>query len=97
MRTPHFRLTIRQIMGLVIIAAYWCGTWAYLQRWEARRTIMYQQRDITKSVMLEAQQDIVAAGHSAPEIRIKRPQATYTTHWPSGSMRRRPVQDRRCR
>jgi hypothetical protein len=81
MRKLHFRLTIRQIMGLVIIAACWCAAWAYLQRWEARRTIMYQQRDITVSVMLEAQQDIVAAGHSAPEIRVERPAATYTTHW----------------
>src|ERR1700678_2522282 len=43
MRPPHFRLTIRQIMGLVIIAAFWCDSWAYLQRWEARRAIMYQQ------------------------------------------------------
>jgi hypothetical protein len=81
MRTPHFRLTIRQIMGLVIIAAFWCASWAYLQRWEARRTIMYQQRDITRSVILEAQQDIVAAGHSAPLIRNERPGGTYTTHW----------------
>jgi hypothetical protein len=81
MRTPHFRLTIRQIMGLVIIAAFWCDSWAYLQRWEARRAIMYQQRDITRSVMLEAQQDIIAAGQPAPEIRNERPRGTYTTRW----------------
>jgi hypothetical protein len=81
MRTLHFRLTIRQVMGLVIIAAYWLAFWVWLQRWEVRRTIMYQQRDITQSVMVEAQQDIIAAGHSAPVIRNERPAATYTTHW----------------
>jgi hypothetical protein len=81
MRTPNFHLTIRQIMGLVIVAAVWCAFWAYLQRWEARRTIMYQQRDITRSIMLEAKQGIVAAGHSASEIRNDRPLGTGTAHW----------------
>ena len=56
-------------MGLVIIAAFWCAFWAYSQRWEASSDHhAYQQRYITRSVMLEAQQDMVAAGHSAPEI-----------------------------
>jgi hypothetical protein len=81
MRTPDFRLTIRQILWLVFVVAASCGAWAYLQRWEARRTMMYQQRDITRSMMLEAKQDIVAAGHSASEIRIERPLVTYTAEW----------------
>jgi hypothetical protein len=42
---------------------------------------MYQQRDITRSIMLEAKQDIVAAGHSASGIRIERPLGTYTAEW----------------
>ena len=44
---------------LVFVAAVWCIAWVYLQSWEARRTIMYQQRDVTRSTMLEAKQDIV--------------------------------------
>jgi hypothetical protein len=81
MRTPEFRLTNRQTLWLVIVAAVWCVLWVYFQRWEARRTIMYQQRDITRSIMLEAKQDIVAAGHTASEIRIERPLGTYTAEW----------------
>ncbi len=81
MRIPVFRLTIRQTMWLVFVAAVWCVAWVYLQRWEARRTIMYQQRDVTRSIMLEAKQDIVAAGHSDPEIHIERPLRTYTAEW----------------
>jgi hypothetical protein len=81
MRTPNFRLTIRQIMGLVIVAAVWGAFWAYLQRWEARRTIMYQQLYITRSIMLEAKQDIVAAGHSASEFRNDSPLGRGTAHW----------------
>ena len=82
MRTPDFRLANDQTLWLVIVAAVWCVVWAYfMQRWEARRTIMYQQRDITRSIMLEAKQDIVAAGHSASEIRIERPLGTYTAEW----------------
>ena len=81
MRTPDFRLTIRQTMWLVFVAAVWCVVWVYLQRWEARRTIMYQQRDITRPIMLEAKQDIVTAGHSASEIRIERPGGMYTAEW----------------
>jgi hypothetical protein len=82
MRTPDFLLTNRQTLWLVIVAAVWCVLWAYfLQRWESRRTIMYQQRDITRSIMLEAKQDIVPAGYSASEIRIERPLGTYTAEW----------------
>ena len=81
MRTPDFRLTIRQTMWLVIVAAVWFASRAYLQRWEARRTTLYQQRDITRSIMLEAKRDIVAAGHSASEFYIERPLVTYTAEW----------------
>ena len=42
---------------------------------------MYQQRDVTRSTMLEAKQDIIAAGHLASEIRIERPRGTYTADW----------------
>src|SRR5271168_157395 len=81
MRTPDFRLTIRQTMWLVFVAAVGCVAWVYLRRWEARRTIMYQQRDVTRSIMLQAKQDIGAAGHSASEIHIERPRGTYTAEW----------------
>ncbi len=81
MRTANFRFTSRNMMGLVLGAAFWCAFWVYLQRWEARRTIMYQQRDVTRSIMLEAKHDIVAAGHSASEIHIERPLGTYTAEW----------------
>jgi hypothetical protein len=81
MRTSDFRLTIRQTMWLVIVAAGWCASWAYIQRWEARRTIMYQQRDLTRLIMVEAKEDTVTAGHSASEIRMERPLETYTAEW----------------
>ena len=42
---------------------------------------MYQQRDITQSIMLESKQDIAAAGHSVSEIRNERPRGTYSYHW----------------
>jgi hypothetical protein len=76
-RTPR----ITTLMGLVMLAAYECAIWVYLQRWEARRSIMYEQRDITQSIMQQAKQDTIAAGHSASKIDIVRPQGTYTAQW----------------
>jgi hypothetical protein len=81
MRTTDFRWTIRQTIWWVILAALWCGVWVYFQRWEARRKIMYQQQDVTRSIVLEAKQEIVATGHLASEIRIERPVGTYTAKW----------------
>ena len=74
-------VTIRRVMGLVISAALLCAFWVWLQRWEARRRVMYQQRDITQSIMHQAKQDIFAAGHLASKIDIDRPRASYTAHW----------------
>ena len=67
MRKPDFRLTIRQTMWCVIVAAFCCILWVNFQRWEGRRTVMYQQRDITRSIMPDAKQDNIAAGRPAPE------------------------------
>jgi hypothetical protein len=75
------RVTIRGMMALVICAALWCNFWVWLQRWEARRSVMYQQRDITQSIMQQAKQDIFAAGRSASKLDIDRPRAAYTPHW----------------
>src|SRR5258705_9037985 len=72
---------MRQMMGLVIIAAFRCVFLVNLYKREWRRPIMYQQRDITRSIMLEASQDIAAAGHSASEIRNERPRGTYSYQW----------------
>jgi hypothetical protein len=73
------RVTIR---GMMICAALWsAASWVLLLRWDARRTVLYQQRDITRSIMEQAKQDIFVAGHSASKIEIDRPLASYTAHW----------------
>lgn len=68
-------------MLAVAFVAVFCGGLAYLQRWESRRAVMYQQRDMTRSIMLEAKQDIATAGHSASVFRNESDRVTYTSHW----------------
>ena len=81
LRTPHFRLTMRQMMALVVVAAIQCAFWTSMYKCEARRPLMYQQRDVTRAIMLEAQQDLAAVGHSTAEIRNERPRGTYSYEW----------------
>jgi hypothetical protein len=81
MRVPRLRFTIRTLMVAVAFVAVYCSQWAYLQRWKSRRAVMYQQRDITRSIILEVKQDIAAAGRTASEIRNESDRVTYTTHW----------------
>lgn len=81
MRATRVRFTIRGLMLTVAVVAVYCAGWAYLRNWESRRTVMYQQRDITRSIILEANQDIAAAGRTASEIRNTSDRVTYTTHW----------------
>ena len=69
------------MMALVVVAAIECAFWTSLYKCEARRPLMYQQRDVTRAIMLEAQQDIAAAGHSTAEIRNERPRGTYSYEW----------------
>lgn len=74
-------MTTRGLMLAVLLVACYLGFWAYLQRWEARRVVMYQQRDVTRAVMLEAQEVIAAAGPSTARLRLGRDRRTYTSHW----------------
>lgn len=70
------------MMRAVLVAALELGLLAHMQRWEARRVVIYQQRDVTRSIVLEAKDDIAAAGRSASELREGIDRATYTSHWP---------------
>ena len=66
---------------MVLLAACYLGFWSYLQRWEARRVVMYRQRDVTRAIMEEAKEDIAAAGRSVSLFRRVRDRVTYTSHW----------------
>jgi hypothetical protein len=69
------------VLSVAMCCAFWVWGRDYLARWEARRVVMYQQRDVTRSIILEAGDDIAAAGHTEWAIRDEHDRATYTTHW----------------
>lgn len=81
MRAIRLRFTIKGLMVVVATVAFYCALVAYVQRWESRRSLMYQQRDMTRSIILEAKQDITSAGRSASEFRNESDHVTYTSHW----------------
>jgi hypothetical protein len=74
-------MTIRRMMLAVLLVACCLGFWAYLRRWEARRVVMYQQRDVTYAIMAEAYGIASAAGHSRVSFRQERDSKTYTSRW----------------
>lgn len=81
MRSRRLRLTIRGLMVAVAVVAVYCAQWVYLQNWESRRAVMYQQRDLTRSSMLEARPLLAEAGRPASEFRNESDPATYTSRW----------------
>ena len=81
MRTPRFRTTIRGIMIAVLFVACSLGFWSYLIDWEARRVVMYRQRDVTRSIMDAAKDDFDPDGRGSLRIHRESDRSTYTTHW----------------
>ena len=78
---PRFRMTIRGMMVAVLAVALFLGFWSYLWNWKARRVVMYQQRDVTRSILSEAAEDLAAAGRPTSRFRQRGDHVTYTTHW----------------
>ena len=74
-------MTIRGMMLAVLLVACYLGFWAYVRGWEARRVVMYQQRDVTRSIMSEAKEIVTAAGRSTARLRHEGDRKTHTSHW----------------
>ncbi|WP_406695481.1 hypothetical protein V5E97_31125 [Singulisphaera sp. Ch08] len=81
MQRPRSRMTIRWMMLLVVLVASVLSFWAYLDRWERRRVVMYQQQGVTRSIMLVAEEDFAAAGHTRSQFRQVGTSKAYTDHW----------------
>src|SRR5882757_6618741 len=64
-------MTIRRLMGVVAIFAMIFGLLVYqrvhLQRWEARRSQMYLQRDVTQAMCSEAMAEIASTDRKESE------------------------------
>jgi hypothetical protein len=78
---PRSRMTIRGLMAAVVVVACYAGEYTYLERWEARRTVMYHQRDMTRSVIEAAYPNIVPAIRPAWSFRNPADSETHTRHW----------------
>jgi hypothetical protein len=78
LRAPRFRFTIRGLMSLVLVVAVYCGFWAWLRAWEARRPLMYLQQEATRAII---QEPLVALNGKGPGSRVAFLQSTKTREW----------------
>jgi hypothetical protein len=67
-------------MLVVLTVASYLAFWDYLRRWEARRVVMQQQHEVTRSILREAEVDL-AVGPPASRVLRWGDTVTYTTHW----------------
>jgi hypothetical protein len=81
LRIPRLSMTIRGVMLAMIPIALWLGLRVHVQRWDARRIVMYQQRDVTRSIMAEVGEDFVAAGPPAERRWRSVDRATSRSRW----------------
>src|SRR5689334_22165303 len=84
MSTRRFRMSIRGLMALVLAIAGYCGFLAHLRGWEARRAVMNEQWEMTRSILSEAEADVAAAGRLPAKFRYESDRATYTRRWRFG-------------
>jgi hypothetical protein len=68
-------MTIRGLMAAVVVVACYAGEYVYFERWEARRSLMYQQRDTTRSLLDAASPGIIARRFLNDDSEI------HTRHW----------------
>jgi hypothetical protein len=78
---PRSRMTIRRIMAAVVVAACYAGEYAYFERWEARRSVMYHQRDMTRSIIEAAYANMVPAIRPGWGFRNPSDSETHPRYW----------------